>query len=507
MKSIYVIETMNLILYCLFIGGIIYHIRWLRTNKDLVNDVRNLTAYDIRFPMYYSLSESRSLEALPMKHAVLPSVLTGFIMTKYLLGIRNMCYPEGTIFRDSVYGFVLHEGLFLSVTVVIFWWYVMLLCYSSNKLLQIGSFAGYVRRYNNGIRFNRCDILRRHWSLFCVFLTGMWLVIHLFTLTYAYMTDEEYVSRHFLVENHYCYDEIHALNIEVVFKPEGFEVYYNLELNNGSIVRDWSSSPLYGASLSEKKEMLDFINKKGVEIHRQELSRDEVAFIIGHGGAEYLSAIFPECKKDYLELWMPDNKFATTSRNGKRLIVDRKTLQVKEDSSETMSVAVRLLSVAVITPGIYMFWIGLCYERDEDTDSLDAFCVHMPPLFGFVGSLFMGIAVYCAFGMQKKEEFLGYAILTAGFVLIGMFCAVLPLKGTYDIEVCGSSVRIIRIKRICRTYYFEDIRLCEIRREGIRVYIKGEEKKAFDIDRFMIGYWNFHQRLVKDGIPIIVLNN
>jgi hypothetical protein len=253
--------------------------------------------------------------------------------------------------------------------------------------------------------------------------------------------------------------------------------------------------------------MLDFINKKGVEIHRQELSRDEVAFIIGQGGAEYLSTIFPECKKDYLELWMPDNKFATTSRNGKRLIVDRKTLQVKEDSSETMSVAVRLLSAAIITPGIYMFWIGLCYERDEDTDSLDAFCVHMPPLFGFVGSLFMGIAVYCAFGMQKKEEFLGYAILTAGFVLIGMFCAVLPLKGTYDIEVCGSSVRIIRIKRICRTYYFEDIRLCEIRREGIRVYIKGEEKKAFDIDRFMIGYWNFHQRLVRDGIPKIVLNN
>ena len=51
MKTIYVIETMNLLLYCLFIGGIIYHIRWLRTNKDLVNDVRNLTAYDIRFPV------------------------------------------------------------------------------------------------------------------------------------------------------------------------------------------------------------------------------------------------------------------------------------------------------------------------------------------------------------------------------------------------------------------------------------------------------------------------
>ena len=334
----------------------------------------------------------------------------------------------------------------------------------------------------------------------------MWLAVRFSVVSYVYMTDTEYVRHDYLMEKHYLYEEIQSLDIEIVFMatPNWYEVYYNPRLKNGDKLEDWSTSPLYSASLSEKIEILEFISGKGIKINRQKLTRDEVAFINGQGGASLIETIFPECKEAYPELWMPDNEFATTSSNGKKLIVSQDTHQVEEASDEVNSNEVRLLVAIIMFPGICMFLWGLHgYSRPKGTIATKKFTIHLPFRLSVMGSLCISAAVYCALGLENPGGLRDYGFLTGVLGLGGLAMAVLPNEGIYEIKIIDQDITIVWLKKVRRTYNFDQIRLCEVGNRRIRVYMLDREKSAFDIYKCMPGYDNFYQRVQRDGIQMV----
>ena len=270
---------------------------------------------------------------------------------------------------------------------------------------------------------------------------------------------------------------------------------YDLVLDNGEIVEDWSQSPLYNAPMSEKKDILEFLGRKGVEIHKQELTRDEVAFINGYGGAPLIENLFLECMKEYPELWLWGNEFATTSRNGKRLSVNNKTFQVEEASDEKYGKDVRLLVAFFMFPGLCVFMNWRYSYSEEEEETLDFFDIRLPFRVCMLGSLFICAAIYFAMGMMNPGGVREYGLLTAVLGIAGIAIASIPCGGNCEIRIKGQEIQIVRLKKVRRTYSFDQIRLCEVGKRRIRVYMWDSEKKAFDIYKCMPGYDNFYQRV------------
>ena len=509
MNTVYIIDALSLLLYCVTIGGILYHRHWLKVNREKVNDISSLTSFDPDFPKSIPLGERRRLETVSMKHAFLPSLLISAALTALLFLVRRLLYPQEAIYRDELFNLRYGIAVFCAVMWIVYWSCYMLMGYSSKPLLQISFFADTRRDSKRGGEFDRCRILRRRWLWLCILITGMWLVIRFLISSYAYMTDTEYVRHGFWKEKHYSYEEIQAIDIEVEFRrsPVRYEGNYVLVLDSGEKVSDQSTSPFYSAPSPERKEMLDFLAGKGIEVRKQELSKDEVAFILAHDGTSFIENIYPEYKEIYRELWEEADE-GPGMAEGKKLTVNPGTHRLEEVNYKRSSNWTKLLCmVLAFACTLVVGWLLYNKGRKGSAESLDVFCIRIPFLIEAVGALYMGVAALVAFEMQNPEEAPGFAVLTAILVLIGVLCVVLPLKGVYEIEVEGPEIRVVRLGKVKRAYRFDGIRLCEIRREGIRVFAEGLEKKAFDVGKYMSGYLNFHRRILRDGIPNTVLNN
>lgn len=89
MSRINVINALSLLVYVTIIGCILYHTQWLEKNKETVNDISRLIAYEPKFPRNLYLPDINRYQTKWIKQAIIPGILLGVAATLLILGVRS----------------------------------------------------------------------------------------------------------------------------------------------------------------------------------------------------------------------------------------------------------------------------------------------------------------------------------------------------------------------------------------------------------------------------------
>lgn len=508
MEFIDLFEALYWGLYFILTAGIFCHRHWLKSHAKMVNSDKNLLLFEFQFPMPFFVHDKNDRQRVITWYIFSLSLLIGYILMNIHMGLVRLFYPPETIYYDAYLDDVCNRAfLVLLIACVISGLCVMLFGYYSYYYLRWYFPDLIPKKTDGGVYVDRCTCLRHRWVYFSLFLTLFFVMFHYFGVKHSYMTDTELVQHIYLTSDRYSYDDIDSLNIGKVYvNGSNFRnTSYVFVLRDGRTI-GCGGDIIKNHSPSKIGEIIQFLENRGVAVHKQELKKEEVLIIIKDGGSWFLESIYPEYKATFHEFWDIENREVDIGiNNQEKSQQSNNFLYDHKEEAESTKKLVRVLSSGIAFAAIFItVWLIYIKGYGDEDASHNNFTVHMPISIGVMGALSLALAVYCSFDLKKNDD--GRLLLwTIIFVIIGFIFVLLPLKGIWNIEVDENEIRIIHLWHTWKTYYFHEFRNCEIRKEGIIVFANKGSKSTFKINAFMVGYWNFYQRIIRDNIPRTVV--
>ncbi|MDD3222711.1 MAG: hypothetical protein EOM34_09720 [Clostridia bacterium] len=146
-------------------------------------------------------------------------------------------------------------------------------------------------------------------------------------------------------------------------------------------------------------------------------------------------------------------------------------------------------------------WFKKISESKAEAEGTGCFIVRLPVYFAIVGLaellMIMGILTY-----GQLPASIGITLVLGLATLPGIFLALLPMAGAWDVIVELDDITVTRAFVFKTHWKMSQITQCKETRGGIHVYVKGREERAFFMSKRCVGIEKFRKRMEEKRIPI-----
>lgn len=148
---------------------------------------------------------------------------------------------------------------------------------------------------------------------------------------------------------------------------------------------------------------------------------------------------------------------------------------------------------------------GVQKENKKKCQNEKKFVARVTGIMLILGAIIVGIIVatliYMIIDGQTDDTFTVVGLIVAGIIL-GIIPMLIPMPGFWEIRVDGDDICVVKCFLFKKHYKFSELIQCKMTRGGAKFFIEGRSRKAFFLERMMIGADLFMKRVNKAGIPI-----
>lgn len=138
------------------------------------------------------------------------------------------------------------------------------------------------------------------------------------------------------------------------------------------------------------------------------------------------------------------------------------------------------------------------------TESIEKFDMALPKTsflgLGSICCVFFGGCLYGTISSGQSSP--GTLGIFGSLFALGILLIIAPIKGFWGNSVDGDNLNSTRLWLFKKTIKISEIDHCVMTRGGLKIYLKGQKRKAMGVDSMAENIGNFMERMKKEGIPV-----